>query len=231
MDGDHAIEWDRYGWDSYFALMRQRFDWDTIETEEMDYKRETEQRLRSVRDKVLAGRDDWPKDIKASPLNRHLPNLCSPMSYIKLSGWFDQSTEKASTALRSLWRKDDPWSGRRLARAQVIVRIRDFSSLFPKDVIGGAGTRLRVIAALLLAVDADRYPPFMVSAFDDAYERTGYDVPSSDADEGALYEHALTFLDHVVEGASARQLDWPRNRLEAQSVVWQIWDRLSGTSR
>ena len=221
MDGE------RRRWDGFFRLVGQHLDWDTIEKDELDYKRVTERHLRSVRDKVLAGRDDWPKDIKASPLNKTLPNLCSRMTYIKLSGWFDDFTGEASKALRSLWGGDDLPSDRRLAKDQVVGRIRDFSGQLPRDLIVGAGTRLRAIAALLLAVDADDYPPFMVSVLKDAYKRTGYPVPPPrGVDEGSLYEHALTFLDEVVEGASERRLGWPRNRLEAQSVVFKLWYKL-----
>ena len=233
MDDAHADDWDRYGWDGYFALIRQHLDWDTIEKDEIDYKKKAEWLLRKVRRKILNGEDDWPNDVKAAPLAKHLANVVGPQwQWPKLKGWFDHSTEQASTALLSLWRKDDPWSGRRLSRDTVIGRIRDFSILLPKDVIAGVGGRLRAIAALLLAVDAYNYPPFMVTVFDDAYERTGFSVPPKDADEGVLYEHALTFLDHVVDGASARRLDWPRNRLEAQSAVWALWHRFAdGGSR
>ncbi len=231
--------WIGHGWEGYYARVRQHLDWDTLEKDEIDYKKDTERLLRKVRGSVLAGRDDWPNDIKTYrvdwPKNHSNPlaaligclaNLCSPMSYIKLIGWFDKKPDAASEALRSLWRVDDPSSGRRPTREQVIARIRDFSSQLPKDVIRGVGTRLRVIAALHLAMDADNYPPFMTTVFDHAFDLTGYTDPPEDLGEGALYEYVLTFLDRAIKEAPKWGLGWPRNRLEAQSMVYALWDRL-----
>ena len=48
--------------------------------------------------------------------------------------------------------------------------------------------------------------------------------PDKDADEAALYEHALGFLDRFIEEASERGLTL-RHRLDAQSVVWGVLNR------
>ena len=80
---------------------------------------------------------------------------------------------------------------------------------------------MNVISVLLMALDVEHYPPFMTDAFDDALKRTGYPKPGSDADEAALYEHALGFLDRFVKEASQRGLP-VRNPLEAQSLVWAV---------
>ena len=57
--------------------------------------------------------------------------------------------------------------------------------------------------------------------FDEAYRRTGYEPPNHDADEAALYDHALGFLDRLIGEASERGLNL-RDRLDAQSVVWAV---------
>ena len=57
--------------------------------------------------------------------------------------------------------------------------------------------------------------------FGEAYSLTGYELPSQGADEVALYDHALGFLDLFIEEASERGLKL-RHRLDAQSVVWAI---------
>ena len=67
----------------------------------------------------------------------------------------------------------------------------------------------------------EEYPPFQVTVFKQIYELTGYEQPVKDADEAALYEHALHFLDRFVEEATDRGLKF-RHRLDAQSVAWAI---------
>ena len=79
-----------------------------------------------------------------------------------------------------------------------------------------------LIAALLIRISAEHYPPFLLSLFTKAYELTDHPKPPKNADEATLYEHALEFLDRVVEKAAVRNLDWPRNLLEAQSVVYNL---------
>ena len=64
------------------------------------------------------------------------------------------------------------------------------------------------------------YPPFKITEFHSAYQRTGYPPPPRDADEAAEYEHALGFLDQLIERASALGFERPRDRLEAHSVMW-----------
>ena len=67
----------------------------------------------------------------------------------------------------------------------------------------------------------EEYPSFQVTIFKQIYELTGYEQPAKDADEAALYEHALHFLDRFVEEAIERGLKL-RHRLDAQSVAWAI---------
>ena len=66
-----------------------------------------------------------------------------------------------------------------------------------------------------MALGSD-YPPFKITEFKSAYERTLYPMHPDDADEGEAYDHALAFLDELVACSNGR----PRDRLEAQSVLW-----------
>ena len=75
--------------------------------------------------------------------------------------------------------------------------------------------RLAPVSVLLMALGLG-YPPFRMSALNRAYDRTGHPPPPRDADEGAVYEHALAFFDLLVARSAGR----PHNRLEAQSIVW-----------
>ena len=79
-----------------------------------------------------------------------------------------------------------------------------------------------LISALLIRNSAEHYPPFGSEMFRKAYDITNYPKPPKDPDEATLYKHALEFLDQFVEEARARRLEWPRNLLEAQSVVYLL---------
>ena len=78
---------------------------------------------------------------------------------------------------------------------------------------------MTIISALLMGLGVEQYPPFKTRSFNKAYGRTGYDKPEPGADEAALYEHALGFLNRLVKEAAERGLKLP-HRLDAQSVVW-----------
>ena len=80
---------------------------------------------------------------------------------------------------------------------------------------------MNTVSVLLMGLDAEQFPPFRVTVFNQAYERTGYARPEQGADEAGLYEYALGFLDRFIEEAAKRDLEL-RHRLDAQSVVWGI---------
>ncbi len=71
-----------------------------------------------------------------------------------------------------------------------------------------------------MGVDVEQYPPFKITAFNEAYERTGYDMPEQGSDEAALYDHALGFLDQLIGEASKRGLIL-RHRLDAQTIAYR----------
>ena len=82
---------------------------------------------------------------------------------------------------------------------------------------------MSVASVLLMGLDVEKYPPFRTTVFKNAYKITGYEQPANDADEAALYDYALGFLDRFIEEASERGLSLG-HRLDAQSVVWGIQD-------
>lgn len=219
MDGDHAVDRGRYGWDGYFALVRRYLDRTTLENDELTYKYATERLLRSVTGDVLSQQRNWIDGDLLYSMN----NLCGWRAVGALSDWLEEDPGPASEALRGLWFADAGSSDEAPPTDQVIARVRTFAERLPAvESLRGAGVRMRLIAALLMRISADRYPPFKVREFNKAYERTDYPKPPKNPDEAALYEHALGFLDRMVEAAAAQGREWPRNRLEAQSVVYKL---------
>ena len=80
---------------------------------------------------------------------------------------------------------------------------------------------MNVVSVLLMALDAEQYPPFRITTFEKAYDLTGYGRPESGSNEAVLYEHALDFLDRFIEEAAERELEI-QHRLDAQGIVWGI---------
>ena len=207
-------------WDEYVRRAKEYLESGRLEEEEIDYKVETGRKLVEARDAVLAGTDGWGSlvwnGIKDS-------NLTPQFQKYRFVTWLNERPDDALSALQAIWTRGE---------LSVADRIRAFSDLLPASGtsreghpmgIGGMGTRMNVISVLLMGLDAEQYPPFKITVFNEAYDITGYGRPEHDTGEAALYEHALGFLDRFIEEAAQRGLPL-RHRLDAQSVAWAIQD-------
>ena len=172
------------------------------------YKLEMGRKLANARKAVLSGEDSWSTLVKRGIAG----NLIFSVQQSRFRNWLNDSPEDALRALQAIWADED--SG-------VAKRIRSFGEILPASVSSGSGTRLNIISVLLMGLDAEQYPPFRVTRFDEAYERTGYEPRGAQADEVALYEHALGFLDTFIEEADRRGVTIP-NRLDAQGLTWLV---------
>ena len=195
-------------WNEYVRRAQGYVDTGKLEIEEIEYKVKIGKKLREAREAVLAGSADWGNLVKSGIAG----NLIFSINQAKFRDWIDASPEDALIALRAIWAHDLP---------SVYDRIGAYYDLHPHPEIGGPGTRMNVASVLLMGLDVEHYVPFMKTVFENAYDSTGYVRPDSRADEVALYEHALDFLDRFIEEASERGLKL-RHRLAAQSVVWAI---------
>ena len=195
-------------WDEFVGHARNYMETGSLDSDENDYKVEMARKLSAARDAVIAGADGWGNLVK----NGIAGNLIHPIELSKFGNWIDRSPQEALVALRALWMQDGVFVGE---------RIRDFSDLLPRQVSSGSGVRTTAASVLLMGLDVEQYPPFRVTVFSDACQRTGYALPERQADEAALYEHAMGFLDQFIEEALVRGLTL-RHRLDAQSLVWGI---------
>ena len=203
-------------WDAYirvasdFLYSGRMWDW------ELKYKYEIGRKLATAREAVLAGTDDWPILVKRGVTG----NLIFSIQQAKFKEWINTSPDEALTALRTIWTREE---------LSVSERIRTFGKILPGTAVSGTGTRMNVISQLLMGLDVEQYPPFRVTAFERAYKSTGYDAPPQDADEAALYEHALGFLDRFIREARTRDVP-VRHRLDAQGLVWIVPYHERGTN-
>ena len=200
----HPIS-DEY-WDEFVRAARFHMDAGRLSWEE--FKSNVVRKLETAREAVLAGDEGWSALVKRGVAG----NLIFSVQQSKFRNWLDDSPEAALQALQAIWAEDD---------SDVARRIRNFGEFLPASVSSGGGTRMNVISVLLMGLEAEKYPPFRVTRFDEAYEFTGYSPRDAQADEVALYEHALGFLDTFIEEAGKRGVTIT-NRLDAQGLTWLV---------
>ena len=141
----------------------------------VEYERAAERYLRSVTNEVLSSKVNWINaaegDIRLY-LNR-LGGGWRRMTY--LAKWYDEEPERVAAALRDLWSLRDESPDGLPSRDEVFTRIRRFTRELPFVTnLMGAGGRMGLIAALLMRISAEHYPPFGVRMFATAYEFTDY---------------------------------------------------------
>ena len=197
-------------WDNFIRGI-QTIDPLELQQDEVDPKLELSRRLAVVRETVLNEDAGWQDLVKKKGIPSGTYPIIYPNGQIALRNWVDSHPYKVLEALQAIWKRDN---------SPISERIRAFSELLPRDVIGGAGSRLTVISQLLMGIDVKQYPPYKTEAFKLAYDRTGYGRPPRNADEVALYEHALGFLYRFISEARDRGLTL-RHPLDAQGLVWK----------
>ena len=219
-DPDIRVRWDPKAnpWDEFIRRAKAIVDQEEPMEVDIPPKVETGRWLAAARKAVLEEDPGWAAKVKSSSSSKGYP-IIHPIPQAKFRDWITDSPDDALSALRTIWARDD---------SSHVDRLRAFSELFPKSVISGVGTRATVASVLLMGLDVEQYPPFRTEAFELAYERTGYDMRPAHHNEAGVYEHALGFLDRLIEEASERGLTLP-DRLHAQSVVWltkfpEMWE-------
>ena len=161
--------------------------------------------LRAVRE----ARTDWPSLVVAGVT--HQDDIFDWRAGDPLKEWFKSASDEALSALRTLWSEGPASSGERISA---------FFDQVPAEVpVKRKGTGLRPVSVLLMALGPE-HPPFKTRQFESAYKHTGHQKPPQDADEGSTYEHAVSFLDRLIESNE----DMPKDRLEAESILWLVND-------
>ena len=198
-------------WDEFVRRSQAYVDSGKLETEEIEYKVEAGRKLDAVRQPVLDNTPNWPDKLKGA-LEPIKGNPIHWQGVDNLNKWCAGDSGKALRALAAIWTQD---------HSSVFERIRAFNERLPTSVISGAGSRMNVASGLLMGLDVYKYPPFQITKFEEVSKLTGYMQAEGNADEAALYGHALGFLDRFIDEAAARGLKL-RDRLDAQSVVWGV---------
>ena len=196
-------------WDAFINLAKEyKIRGDDIEGE-VNYNLEIANDLVDAREAILADSDDQMETLRRALRSRPYHRI-GWRQLNNLNNWCLEHPEDAVLAFKVLWEGSD---------ASIPERIRSLIDLLPTSVVSGPGTRARVIACLLMGLDAEKYPPFMKTTADRFYRQTGYEKPDNGADEADLYDHALGFLDRFIEEAAQRGLTI-ENRLVAQSIAY-----------
>ena len=206
--------------DAYLAVAHEKRD--GIYSAESYKNEELAKALKNARAAVLRDDADWPSLVTAAIKHKD-NNIIFHVNKTKLANWIAEDPAKAGEALLALWSEGDRQAGE---------RVRSFDTIVPETVWSrsAVGTRLTSASYLLMAADPQRYPPYQLTLFTETYRRLRYPMPSA-KDAGGVYEHALDFLDRLIEEAHKRGMNRPSTRLEAQSVVWQLRKEPLGKGR
>lgn len=196
-------------WDNFIDWAALYIASGKLESVEVAYKLKMAESMEAARLSLTSG-DGRLEDHLRAGLNAKY-NFLDWHNLDKFREWCKENP----VALNRVWAEDE--------QLTIIDRINAFASMLPRSTVSGPGTRMKLIAGLLMGLDVEKHPPFQKSNFDQAYERTGYDPVPKDADEAALYAHALGFFDKFMDEAQTRGLPL-HHRLEAQSLVWAAMD-------
>ncbi len=204
------------GWDEFVSGANELIDSGDLERWEIERRLILGRELAEAREAVLNDAEDWV-DLLRTGISFRPGHTMTQDGRQGLSQWIEHNPEVALDALKAIWNQGN---------STVTARIRAFSELLPDSVVRGKGTRIRVVSTLLMGLNATLFPPYHTSTFTEAYRRTGYNQPEWNADEAALYEHALRFLDQFLIEAKERGVKL-RHRLDAESMIWVFRGRKS----
>ena len=163
--------------------------------------------LGTAREALFSGDSEWPALV--SPILRKDPSDWRAGGV--LADWFTDQPGDAEPALKALWSHGDKPPAQRIRR--FLEQVPDHPRF------KGRGTRLRPVSVLLMAMGTD-YPVYKSTELHWAYDQTGHPASSKGADEAEEYEQALGFFDRLIESSDGL----PTNRLEAESLVWWVYN-------
>jgi 5-methylcytosine-specific restriction enzyme B len=192
------------GWAKRFA---EALDLDEVER---SYKLTLAQALRAARDAVLAEEPDWIERVTHA-FTRNDNNLVAWQTYDLFLKWCKANPADAAAALKALWGSDDA----------ALTNLERFLAVLPGDAPPGVGARLSIASYLLMGLDPTAYPIYRSEPLSIAYRLTGFGKPAPGSSIEQEYEHALEFLDQVLDDAAADGLELG-DRLDAQGLVWTV---------
>lgn len=206
---DSKASLDTSKWDHFIHWARRFVEHPDFDQQERNFKIEISQNLQRAQSAVEADADDWVAVLRRAFGSPN--NLTSWQVHDRFLTWCEEHRTAARTALLELWSSEDA----------IEAAVRSFLNHVPANVDSTPGARANIAAFLAMAVDPHAYPPYRVTVLKSGYDLTGYSPPVNDADEAAVYRHALNFLDIFTREASQRGLAL-RDRLDAQGALWAV---------
>ena len=207
-------------WDEYLADARRYIDSGGLDRNDQEgYKPRLGRRIARVRDLLLVDDPSWAEELKAAikdPSNNlvHGRNYGGDRATSKerLVRWIDECRDDVARTLGEVWADDQRSPAERIRAVDLALPLELFTARMKE-------ARLDVESYLLMGLAPEKFPTIKRRVLNRAYDVLNYPRPSSD-EPGTVYEHALKFLDQVLIEAQKRGMQRPRDRLEAESVVW-----------
>jgi len=200
-------------WDKFVRWAKRLYADPHFDEAERDYKLEIAARVAGVREQLRAGNSGWQTDLKRSFGAPN--NLTYFIVHSQFLAWVETNLADAERALLSLWDGPEP----------TVERVQAFCDTL-RATIASPGARLQIATFLLLA-DPEDNPMYRPSPFKKAAHLVGY-PPFPGSPDGAIYEHALEFIDEFLRQSRIRNLEL-RDRLDAQSIIWALTKTAPGS--
>lgn len=201
---------DNSKWGRLIHWMRMFFEDPGFDHDERDYKLELAEAVGLARQGVGDRTNAWFENLRKALQNRQ-NNITPWIMRDHFLRWAVDHQADTARALTALW----------TTPGTAVDRITSFCESIPREALRGAvHSRVTVAAYLHMPVDPVNFPPYRYEAFRRVQALVDHpDLPSGP--EGAVYEHALGFLDRILEEAETRGLSL-RDRLDAQGLVWCV---------
>jgi len=202
-------------WRRFAFWARSFVDYPEFDKFERDFKEEVASNIQQALEALESDSDDWLRLLRRAFGKPN--NLTAWQAHAKFLDWCAEHHDEAGNALLGLWRSRESWQNNEHAAEAV----RIFLEQVPTDYLSGKHTRVNIASFLAMAIGPHTYPIYRVSVFESGYKLTEFPTPASSASEASVYQHALSFLDRLMDETKRHELHL-RDRLDAQSVLWAV---------
>lgn len=196
-------------WTGYIFWAGRFHGRESFDRDERDYKLVIARHMEEARSALSGNSPEWVAKLKrayGSPNN--ITDFHAHGAFLR---WVEANQGRLRQLLAQLWE----------GRGEPADRFARLLDEVPPDAVKGPGTRVNVLALLLLAIDPYGLPPFRTSALERGYELTQFGEMAGDQGESALYRRSIVFYDKLIERGRSQGLEL-RDRLDAQGVMWCI---------
>lgn len=197
-------------WDEFVSWMKRFHEWEGFDEEERQYKVRLAGIVRNAREQFSTDPTDnrWMRTLEGAFFHKD-NNLIYHRAQRAFLNWCNSDPDEAGRALSLLWEDEE-----------------DPPNLAPyfqrtESIPNSPGHEISIASFLLFGRDETRFPIYRAEPYQLAYRLTRFGGDPATDDRTGRYQHALSFLDRIVNEAADRGLQL-RDRLDAQGLLFAV---------